>query len=306
MAEISRAADVSSGAQQLRVGIAGVGTVGASVVRLLAQQDEALRARTGRKIVVTAMSARDKAKDRGFDASAIKFFDDPVALAASDDIDLFVELIGGDEGPARISVEMALKAGKGVVTANKALLAKHGLALAALAEEKRVALAYEASVAGGIPIIANISQCLSANQIESRLRHSQRHLQLHPLQNGDGGNAVRRLPEGGAAAGLCGSRSDLRHRRLRHRPQARDPRLARLRHGDRRRRHFSRGHRARDARRSEGGRRTRLPHQAARRRPAHAAWRGAARASHHGAQDDFHRAGDGRDQRRHHRRRRRA
>ena len=119
-------------AEILRIGIAGVGTVGASVVRLLAQQDEALQARTGRKAVVSAMSARDKAKDRGFDASSIRFFDVPVALAASEDIDLFVELIGGDEGPARASVEAALKHGKSVVTANKALLARHGLALAAL------------------------------------------------------------------------------------------------------------------------------------------------------------------------------
>ncbi len=153
-------------AEILRVGIAGVGTVGASVVRLLAQQDEALTARTGRKIVVTGISARDPGKDRGFDASGMKFFDDPVRLAASQDIDLFVELIGGDEGPARVSVETALKNGKGVVTANKALLAKHGLALAALAEEKRVPLAYEASVAGGIPIVKTLREGLAGNSIE--------------------------------------------------------------------------------------------------------------------------------------------
>ena len=150
----------------LRVGIAGVGTVGASVVRLLAQQDAALTARTGRKIVVTGISARDAGKDRGFDAAAMTFFDDPVQLAASADIDLYVELIGGDEGPARISVETALKSGKGVVTANKALLAKHGLALAALAEEKRVPLAYEASVAGGIPIVKTLREGLAGNSIE--------------------------------------------------------------------------------------------------------------------------------------------
>ncbi|MCB1541593.1 MAG: homoserine dehydrogenase [Rhodoblastus sp.] len=153
-------------AEILRIGIAGVGTVGASVVRLLAQQDEALQARTGRKVVVSAMSARDKTKDRGFDTSSIKFFDDPVALAASEDIDLFVELIGGDEGPARLAVEAALKHGKAVVTANKALLAKHGLALAALAEDKRVALAYEASVAGGIPIVKTLREGLAGNSIE--------------------------------------------------------------------------------------------------------------------------------------------
>ena len=153
-------------AEILRIGIAGVGTVGASVVRLLAQQDEALQARTGRKVVVSAISARDRTKDRGFDTSAIRFFDDPVALAASEDIDLFVELIGGDEGPARLAVETALKHGKSVVTANKALLAKHGLGLAALAEEKRVALAYEASVAGGIPIVKTLREGLAGNSIE--------------------------------------------------------------------------------------------------------------------------------------------
>jgi homoserine dehydrogenase len=150
----------------LRVGIAGVGTVGASVVRLLAQQDAALTARTGRKIVVTGISARDSGKDRGFDAAGMTFFDDPVQLAASANIDLFVELIGGDEGPARMSVETALRNGKGVVTANKALLAKHGLALAALAEEKRVPLAYEASVAGGIPIVKTLREGLAGNSIE--------------------------------------------------------------------------------------------------------------------------------------------
>ncbi|MFT4097854.1 MAG: homoserine dehydrogenase, partial [Rhodoblastus sp.] len=98
MVETSRAAD------RLRVGIAGVGTVGASVVRLLAQQDDALTARTGRKIAVTGFSARDPKKERGFNTSELAFFDDAVALAASPDIDLFVELIGGDEGPARVAV----------------------------------------------------------------------------------------------------------------------------------------------------------------------------------------------------------
>ena len=166
MVEIQRVADVSRAADTLRVGIAGVGTVGASVVRLLAQQDAALTARTGRKIVVTGYSARDAGKDRGADLSGIAFFDDPQKLAASPDIDLFVELIGGDEGPARESVETALKNAKGVVTANKALLAKHGLALAALAEEKKVPLAYEASVAGGIPIVKTLREGLAGNSIE--------------------------------------------------------------------------------------------------------------------------------------------
>lgn len=149
----------------LRVGIAGLGTVGSSVIRLLDRQDRALQARTGRKIVVTAVSARDKSRDRGVDLSGATWFDDPVALAASNEIDLFVELVGGDEGIARKAVETALASGKSVVTANKALLAKHGMALAKLAEDKRVALAFEASVAGGIPIVKTLREGLAGNEI---------------------------------------------------------------------------------------------------------------------------------------------
>ena len=149
----------------LRVGIAGLGTVGSSVIRLLDRQDRALQARTGRKIVVTAVSARDKSRDRGVDLSGATWFDDPVELAASSEIDLFVELVGGDEGPARKAVETALASGKSVVTANKALLAKHGMALAKLAEDKRVALAFEASVAGGIPIVKTLREGLAGNEI---------------------------------------------------------------------------------------------------------------------------------------------
>ena len=152
--------------EPLRVGIAGLGTVGASVIRLLERQQNALTARTGRTIEVTGMSVRDQNLDRGIDLSGIPFHADPVKLAASPDIDLFVELIGGDEGPARLSVEAALSAGKSVVTANKALLAKHGGALAKLAEDKRVALAFEASVAGGIPIVKTLREGLAGNSID--------------------------------------------------------------------------------------------------------------------------------------------
>ena len=150
----------------LRVGVAGIGTVGAAVTRLLARQADALASRTGRKIVVTAVSARDPGKERHADLGGCEFFADPVALAASPKIDLFVELIGGAEGPARVSVETALAHGKSVVTANKALLAAHGLELAALAEEKHVALAFEASVAGGIPIVKTLREGLAGNSIE--------------------------------------------------------------------------------------------------------------------------------------------
>ncbi len=150
---------------QLRVGVAGLGTVGASVLRLLERQAGDLAARTGRSIVVTGVCALDKSKDRGVDLAGAAWFDDPVALARSADIDVFVELIGGAEGPARVAVEAALSAGKSVVTANKALLAEHGMALAALAEEKHAALAFEASVAGGIPVVKTLREGLAGNQI---------------------------------------------------------------------------------------------------------------------------------------------
>jgi homoserine dehydrogenase len=152
-------------AEPLRVGIAGLGTVGASVIRLLERQAGALAARSGRSIRVTGVSARDRSRERGIDVSGLAWFDDPVALAKSGEIDLFVELIGGDEGPAREAVEAALASGKSVVTANKALLAKHGMSLAKLAEEKRVALAFEASVAGGIPIVKTLREGLAGNSI---------------------------------------------------------------------------------------------------------------------------------------------
>ena len=150
----------------LRVGIAGLGTVGAAVARLLHRQADALTARTHRRIVVAGVSARDADKERDADLSQAEFFADPIELAASPSIDLFVELIGGAEGPARASVETALAHGKSVVTANKALLAAHGLTLAALAEEKHVALAFEASVAGGIPIVKTLREGLAGNSIE--------------------------------------------------------------------------------------------------------------------------------------------
>ncbi len=150
----------------LRVGIAGLGTVGAAVARLLHRQADALTARTHRRIVVAGVSARDADKERDADLSQAEFFADPIELAASPSIDLFVELIGGAEGPARASVETALAHGKSVVTANKALLAAHGLRLAGLAEEKHVALAFEASVAGGIPIVKTLREGLAGNSIE--------------------------------------------------------------------------------------------------------------------------------------------
>ena len=150
----------------LRVGIAGLGTVGASVIQLLHNQSNALSNLTGRSIRVTGISARDRNRDRGVDVSGMAWFDDPVALAKSPEIDLFVELMGGSDGPARAAVEAALHAGKPVVTANKALLATHGMSLARIAEDKHVALAFEASVAGGIPVVKTLREGLAGNSIQ--------------------------------------------------------------------------------------------------------------------------------------------
>lgn len=149
----------------LRIGVAGLGTVGGSVLRILRDKAEMLTRQCGKELVVTAVSARDKSRDRGIDLSSIEWFDDPVALAKSGDIDVFVELIGGDEGPAKAAVEAALTAGHHVVTANKALLAKHGVALARIAEDKGVLLNFEAAVAGGIPIIKAMRESLTGNTV---------------------------------------------------------------------------------------------------------------------------------------------
>ncbi len=152
-------------AEALRIGVAGLGTVGVSVVRVIAAKSAELTRQCGREIVVAAVSARDTGRDRGIDLSGAAWFADPVDLAANADIDVFVELIGGDEGPARASVEAALRAGRHVVTANKALLARHGVALAEAAEAKGVLLNYEAAVAGGIPVIKTMREALAGNTV---------------------------------------------------------------------------------------------------------------------------------------------
>ncbi len=151
--------------EPLRLGIAGLGTVGVGVVKIVRQQAALLELRTGRKIEISAVSARTKGRDRGVSLSGYAWEDDPVALATRDDVDVFVELIGGDVGPAKDATEAALKAGKDVITANKAMLAMHGQALAELAEEKGAVLRYEAAVAGGIPVIKTLMEGLAGNEI---------------------------------------------------------------------------------------------------------------------------------------------
>jgi homoserine dehydrogenase len=149
----------------LRLGIAGLGTVGASVVRLLEMQRDAVALQVGRDVNVVAVSARDRARERGLSLDSMAWHDDPVGLARANSIDVFVELIGGEDGVAHESVRAALESGKSVVTANKALLAKHGVALAALAEERGAQLSFEAAVAGGIPIIKTLREALAGNRL---------------------------------------------------------------------------------------------------------------------------------------------
>jgi homoserine dehydrogenase len=149
----------------MRVGVAGLGTVGAGVLRLLRDNADLVAARAGRAVEVTAVSARNRAADRGVDLGGVAWHEDAVALAHDPDVDVVVELIGGSEGPARALAEAALAAGKPLVTANKALLAVHGAELAAAAEAAGVALGYEAAVAGGIPIIKALREGLAGNRI---------------------------------------------------------------------------------------------------------------------------------------------
>lgn len=149
----------------LRIGVAGLGTVGAGTLAVLRDNGAALRARCGKALSVTAVSARDRTKDRGVDLDGIAWHDDPRALVRDPQVDVVVELIGGESGPALDVVSAALNAGKPVVTANKALIALHGGALAAVAEKNNVALSFEAAVAGGIPIIKALRESLAANHI---------------------------------------------------------------------------------------------------------------------------------------------
>lgn len=150
----------------LKVAVAGLGTVGAETVRLLEVHADLLATRCGRKIAVTAVSARSKGKDRGIDLTPYTWFDDPVAMAREADADAVIELIGGEDGVAKAVCETALGAGRHVVTANKALLAHHGTALARRAEDAGKSLNYEAAVAGGIPIVKAIREGLAGNTID--------------------------------------------------------------------------------------------------------------------------------------------
>jgi homoserine dehydrogenase len=180
-------------ADALKIGIAGLGTVGASLARILQTRANALAIACGRPLTITAVSARSKGKDRGFDLDGIAWFDDPVEMAEKADIDVFVELIGGAEGAADQSVRAALARGVHVVTANKALLAKHGVALAKMAEEKGLLINYEAAVAGGIPVIKTLRESLTGNHFS----------RLYGIMNGTCNYILTRMEKEGLSFADC-------------------------------------------------------------------------------------------------------
>ena len=153
-------------AEPLRIALAGLGTVGAGVIRLIEANGELIARRAGRPLAITAVSARDRSKDRGVDITRYSWEDDMTAMAARADIDVVVELVGGSDGPALTLARNALAAGKGLVTANKAMIAHHGLSLAAAAEDAGTALKFEAAVAGGVPVVKGLREGAAANEIE--------------------------------------------------------------------------------------------------------------------------------------------
>ncbi|OYU49217.1 MAG: homoserine dehydrogenase [Rhizobiales bacterium PAR1] len=149
----------------LKIGIAGLGTVGAATIKILTAAHNELAARAGRAIEIVAVSARSKGKDRGVDLGAYRWYDDPADMAKDPEVQLVVELMGGSEGSAKSAIEAALTLGKPVVTANKALLAAHGPALAGLAEKHGTTIAFEAAAAGGIPVIKALREALVGNKV---------------------------------------------------------------------------------------------------------------------------------------------
>ncbi len=152
-------------AESLRVGIAGLGTVGGSLFRLLSDKADHVAARAGRPVTVTAVCARDRTRDRGFSTDGVSWYEDPVQLAQSNEIDLFIELMGGEGDPAASAVRAALSSGRHVVTANKALLAAQGTDLAALAERNGVTIGFEAAVAGGLPVVKTLREAVTGNRV---------------------------------------------------------------------------------------------------------------------------------------------
>lgn len=180
-------------ADALKIGIAGLGTVGASLARILTTRANELAITCGRAIEITAVTARDRSRDRGVDLSQAEWFGSPEEMAQKADIDVFVELMGGAEGAADRSVRAALSRGLHVVTANKALLARCGVELAAIAEEKGVLLNFEAAVAGGIPVIKALRESLTGNTIS----------RIYGIMNGTCNYILTRMEKEGLSFEAC-------------------------------------------------------------------------------------------------------
>jgi len=166
MTETTKTTATTSAKQPLRIALAGLGTVGAGVIRLVEANADLIARRAGRPIEITVVSARDRTRNRGVDLSPYAWEDDMTGMAARDDVDVVVELVGGSDGPALTLARNAIRAGKALITANKAMIAHHGMALAADAEARGVALRFEAAVAGGIPVIKGLREGAAANRVE--------------------------------------------------------------------------------------------------------------------------------------------
>jgi homoserine dehydrogenase len=179
-------------AAPLRLGIAGLGTVGVGVVKMIQKNAALLTQRAGREITISAVCAQSRGKDRGVDLSGYGWEDDPIVLAKRDDVDVFVELIGGSTGPAKQATQAAIAAGKDVVTANKAMLAEHGHSLALSAEAAGRVIRYEAAVAGGIPVVKALTEGLAGNEIQRVLG----------VMNGSCNYILTRMEDAGLTYGL--------------------------------------------------------------------------------------------------------
>ena len=177
----------------LRLGLAGLGTVGSSLLHMIDRHGNDLAVRCGTPISVSGVSARDRTRDRGVDLSGMKWFDDPVALARDSGNDVFVELIGGANGAALESIKAALESGKHIVTANKALMAEHGMELARQAEAAGVSLNFEAAAAGGIPIIKTLREALAGNTVT----------RVYGILNGTCNYMLTRMEQEGLSYGDC-------------------------------------------------------------------------------------------------------
>ncbi|WJR75108.1 homoserine dehydrogenase [Bradyrhizobium sp. NP1] len=177
----------------LKVGIAGLGTVGTEVVRLIEEQGRTLAARSGRGVRVVAVTARSKAKKRGVNLNGVAWAKNPLELANDPNIDCLVELIGGSGEPALSAIETALKAGKSVVTANKALIARHGLRLARAAEKHGGALNFEAAVGAAIPVIKTLREGLAGTGIN----------RVYGILNGTCNYILTRMEEEGLSFAEC-------------------------------------------------------------------------------------------------------